>query len=316
LVVGLDKNMTSDGKQLESLVSFVEQTLVPQGFDVQTNTKVFNDEGIQIAEFDVEIRGKIGTTDIAWLIECRDRPSQGAAPASWIEQLVGRRARFGFNKVTAVSTTGFAPGAKEFAESEGIELREVAKLSPEHFSDWLLMRDIASIKMKTHLLHATIIIREEESTERREELARVIAAHSDDMPLLRSISTGERVPLKNAFLGAVNGVEGLFDDIEPNKAGKRIKLHVRYTNKDDHFVVDTDLGEIRVESIIFYGELSIEQRSVPLNITTEYRQSKDGEVISQVAGFESQDMLGHEFALELHKLTETGETHVLLRKIK
>lgn len=34
---------------------------------------------------------------------------------SWIEQLVGRRARFGFNKVTAVSITGFATGAAEFA---------------------------------------------------------------------------------------------------------------------------------------------------------------------------------------------------------
>lgn len=107
--------MTSDGKQLEALVSFVEETLVPQGFSVNTNTKVFNDEGIQVAEFDVEVRGKVGTTDIAWLIECRDRPSQGAAPGSWIEQLVGRRARFGFNKVTAVSTTGFAAGAEEFA---------------------------------------------------------------------------------------------------------------------------------------------------------------------------------------------------------
>jgi len=80
--------MSSDGKQLEALVSFVERTLVPQGFEVQTNTKVFNDEGIQVAEFDVEVRGKVGTTDIAWLIECRDRPSQGAAPASWVEQLV------------------------------------------------------------------------------------------------------------------------------------------------------------------------------------------------------------------------------------
>ena len=115
--------MTSDGKQLEALVAFVEKTLLPDGFNVTTNERIFNDEGIQIAEFDIEIRGRVGTTEIAWLIECRDRPTSGPAPGSWIEQLVGRRARFGFNKVTAVSTTGFAAGATEFALAKGIERR-------------------------------------------------------------------------------------------------------------------------------------------------------------------------------------------------
>ncbi|HEY4363603.1 MAG TPA: restriction endonuclease [Bryobacteraceae bacterium] len=125
--------MASNGKNLEALVAFVEQTLKAPGLNVSTNKGVFNDEGIQIAEFDVEVLGKFGSTEIHWLIECRDRPSQGPAPGSWIEQLVGRRTRFGFNKVTAVSTTGFAPGAVDFARSQGIELREVAALSPEEF---------------------------------------------------------------------------------------------------------------------------------------------------------------------------------------
>lgn len=132
--------MSNDGSQLEAIVAFVERTLVPQGFDVKTNQRVYNDEGIQIAEFDVEVRGKIGTTAIAWLIECRDRPGSGPAPGSWIEQLVGRRARFGFNKVTAVSTTGFAAGAVEFARPQGIELREVASLTPGAFSSWLKLQ--------------------------------------------------------------------------------------------------------------------------------------------------------------------------------
>lgn len=311
-----EERMSADGKQLEALVSFVETTLVPQGFNVQANTKVFNDEGIQVAEFDVEIRGKVGTTNIAWLIECRDRPSQGAAPASWVEQLVGRRARFGFNKVTAVSTTGFAAGAVEFAKSEGIELREVASLSPEDFSDWLMMRDLTSITRRTNLHHATILIDPEESPERREELARVILENTGDLTLLRSTSTGERSSLKNAFLGAVQEVGGLFDDIKPNGEGKKVQLEVKYENDNDHFVVDTALGEIRIKSIVFFGELSIEQRSLPLTITSEYRQTDGGEVISKVAGFQPQEIFGNEFSLELHKLEKTGETHVILRKIK
>ncbi len=86
--------MQSSGKQLEGLVAFVEKTLLPQGFDVKTNERIYNEDGIQIAEFDIEVRGKIGSTNIAWLVECRDRPGQGSAPGSWIEQLLGRRIRF------------------------------------------------------------------------------------------------------------------------------------------------------------------------------------------------------------------------------
>lgn len=215
-----------------------------------------------------------------------------------------------------MSTTGFAAGAAEFAESKGIELREVEKLAPESFADWLVMRDMTSITRRTWLHHATVLIDEKETKERREELKRIISTYTDDVPLLRSTSTGELVPLKNAFLGAVNKEGSLYDDIEPNEQGKKVKLSVNYEYDDDHFVVDTDLGEIRVKSIIFYGELSMEQRSIPLKVTSEYRHSKDGGVISQIAGFEAYEMHGHEFSLEVHKLEETGETHLLLRKVK
>jgi hypothetical protein len=34
------KSIKSDGKQLETLVAFVEQTLLPKGFQVKTNKSV------------------------------------------------------------------------------------------------------------------------------------------------------------------------------------------------------------------------------------------------------------------------------------
>ena len=48
--------MTSDGKALEALVAFVEENLLPSGFDVQTNQQVRNEDGHVIAEFDVRTR--------------------------------------------------------------------------------------------------------------------------------------------------------------------------------------------------------------------------------------------------------------------
>jgi hypothetical protein len=121
--------MDNSGKQLERLIQEIEQSLLPKDFEVTLNKPEFNDAGNQIAEFDLVITGRLGSSSIKWLIECRDRPSDGAAPGSWIEQLAGRKRRFNFDKVIAVSTTGFAEGAKEFAEREGIVLRTVRTIA-------------------------------------------------------------------------------------------------------------------------------------------------------------------------------------------
>ena len=306
--------MTSDGKQLEALVAFVEETLLPDGFKVTTNERIFNDEGIQIAEFDIEIRGKVGTTEIAWLIECRDRPTSGPAPGSWIEQLVGRRTRFGFNKVTAVSTTGFAAGATEFALAQGIELREVKTLAPEEFADWLIIRHIHHIERHTNLLHASFLLNESEPRERQLALVSLLSSIDGNAAILKSSKTGETTTAALAFSSAAGGIEGLFDDLVENGPEKRIHLHANYTD-EDHFVIETSEGPIQLRAIVFEGELRLKETLVPLMVTAEYRRSDSGEVISQIASFAPQSILGIKFSTELHKMAETGETHVVLRRL-
>jgi len=266
--------MRSDGKHLEGLVSFVERTLLPQGFDVKTNERVYNDEGVQIAEFDIEIHGKVGSTSIAWLIECRDRPGKGSAPGSWIEQLVGRRTRFGFDKVTAVSTTGFAPGAAEFAKAQGIELREVKSLSPEEFADWLVIRHIHQIERTTKLNHAHLLINQGESVDRRTVVSQFISSQPGDSKFLRSSKSGDLVSPSEAFCSAVSEAGTLFDDLQINGPGKSVRLHAQYNNDADHFVVDTTIGPVRIEEIIFVGELYVREDLIPLMATAEYSHAK------------------------------------------
>lgn len=117
--------MSRGGKVLERIVTSIEKLLLGKEFTVTPNDMVFDDEGNQIAEFDISIEGKVGSTSFKWLIECRDRPSKGPAPGSWIEQLSGRKLRFSFDKVIAVSTTGFSPSAKTAAKNLNITIREV-----------------------------------------------------------------------------------------------------------------------------------------------------------------------------------------------
>lgn len=307
--------MASDGKHLEALVAFVEKTLLPEGFDVKTNERVFNDEGVQIAEFDIEIRGRIGSTDFAWLIECRDRPADGPAPGSWVEQLYGRRARFGFNKVTAVSTTGFAAGAIDFAQKGDIELREVRSLSPDEFAGWLLVRHIVNTVRHTSLLNATLIVDEHEPEERKQALLAALGRENADTSLLKASSTGQFVPVRNAFHAAVEQAGHLFDGLELNGPPKTVKLLVEYTNDDDHFVVETPVGEIRIRTIAYRGELRRKEILIPLSGTSEYRDAETGKPISQAAVFAPQSIMGMKFATEMHRMADSGETHIILRRL-
>lgn len=297
-------------------MTFVEQRLLPQGFDVKTNERVYNDDGVQIAEFDIEVRGKVGSTNFAWLIECRDRPSDGPAPGSWIEQLVGRRDRFGFDKVTAVSTTGFAPGAIDYAKSSGIEIREVIGLSPDQFSDWLAITCIHQTNRVAILQHTKIILDENESEERKSALSEIISGKPAHDAILKSSKTLDFVAPEKAFSYAASSKEALFDDLVPNGPGKRVRLYVQYTNDQDHFVVETSVGAIRVKAILFEGEIRVEESLIPLIGTAEYRQVETGHPISQIAEFAPQKVHGLEFSMELHRMAESGETHVILRKLQ
>lgn len=305
--------MYSDGKQLEALVAFVEETLVPPGFEVKANSRVFNDEGVQIAEFDIEICGKVGSTSIAWLIECRDRPGHGAAPGAWIEQLVGRRDRFGFNKVTAVSTTGFAPGAAEYARRAGIELREVQNLDPASFESWLKITEMALIKKIHDLKHAKIIISSAESAEVRVAAQHVIERAAGNEALLVAALTKERATLTQAFMGAVQTEPSAFDGVTVDRP--KTAHVVGVYSSDDYFYLETEVGNARVDRIEFVGVLRIEETSVPVVSTAEYRHVETGEVISQLAAFAPHSILGRNFAVELHRMGENGQTHVLVRRL-
>lgn len=310
--------MADDGKQLEILVRQVEELLLPQGFTVTGRNQVFNDEGVQIAEFDIEIRGRLGSTDIVWLIECRDRSEAG--PGSWIEQLVGRRDRFGFNKVTAVSTSGFAPGATQYAREAGIELRTVQEISANDVSSWLGVRAL-TVRNKLHKLTGVFLqYTDGESRDRISALRRAVEAgttaaggKSGEARILRANDRGHVATATEAFVTAVDNHGSFFADIVPNGPATSVNLKASYPDDLSHFVVDTDAGPVRIREIRFQGELSILESEVPHGAVKEYRGEGEGKHISQSVAFPL-EVQGKPFEVEMHNLGETGETILLLRK--
>jgi hypothetical protein len=163
--------------------------------------------------------------------------------------------------------------------------------------------------------HASVLVNDEESAERRAALLEALSNQSGGSKFLRSSKSNELVSVASAFTGALTEAGTLFDGLEPNGPAKKIKLRVQYASDTDHFLVDTALGPIRVEAIVFFGEIRVLEKLVPLTVTAEYRRTETGECISQVASFAPQEVNGMNFSLEMHRIAATGETNVIMRRL-
>jgi hypothetical protein len=306
--------MPNTGKELEALVALIEKFHLPPGFEITTNERIYDDQKKQIAEFDIQVKGRLGTTDLAWLIECRDRPSEGPAPRSWIEQLVGRRIASGFNKVTAVSATGFTSGALDLAKKQDVEIREMRALTPENFAGWLAIQSIPYFEQSSRLLSSTLVLAQNEPAERQKALGEILAKNCSDQPLLRNTETNEVVSIISAFAGALSLKEELFDEVIPNQPERPLTMKVSYQNDKNHFVVDTHLGAVRIHAIVYNGALAVKKTEIPLASADEYLRADSGEMISQSATF-AFTALDAKLSLEMHKVAKSGEIQVVLRKL-
>lgn len=168
------------GASLEDLVSEIEGYLLGEGFDVSSRVQVFDDEGLQTAELDVEVVGRVGSSSVRWVFECRDRPSDGPAGVAWIEQLAGRRSRLRVDKMFAVSTTGFSAQARNLAEEQGIVLRTVAQLSD--VQEEFMVKQVALIEQRISKVGAAGI--------RAEDGSRAASVRMRD-PRYRRVGTSE-----------------------------------------------------------------------------------------------------------------------------
>ena len=310
--LAMNATRSSDGRALENLVRTVEEFFLPKGCKVEVRKLVYGDEGAQLAELDILVTGRLGTTDIRWLIECRDRPSDGRAPVAWVEQLYGRKQAHGFNQVTAVSTTGFSDGAAEVADRLGIELRTVSDAKIEDFGSWLYSGAQFSLHNQIAALdHATVFPVAGEVPERLEALKAKLAAAKSDEKLLRVATTGKLLTMPEAFAGAVSQSK-LFEGMSPEEE-KRVRIRAEYPG-DEHFVIDTAAGAVRVAWIGFEGRLLVKVTQMPVESLKQYSRDVSGAVISQSAVLADAQAGSLSFAIELHNLAETGETHVVLRK--
>lgn len=301
--------MIRDGKALEAFVAQIEKEAGLPDATVTSRVKAYADNGKQIAEFDIVIEGRFGTTDMRWLIECRDRPGSGAAPNNWIYELIGRKdGHVKFDRVTAVSTTGFAEGCRELADPHRIELRTVKEVDPTEFASWIEPGDLRRFERFSNLKHANFGIDWGDEPEQPELIAPLLGHGADAVRLWSERSQTHCSP-REAFLRFAQQHE-LWDGLEIGEK-KSVQFAAAYV-PDDRF--ELDLGERRLPlSVIeYFGELWVEETSVPPVADRYVKEGENQEVIAERVQFPVV-IQGHNAVLELVKLGENGPTQIQMR---
>lgn len=278
--------MSNSGKWLEQLVAEIEKTLLPANFTVATNEKIFNDDGVQIAEFDIVIEGNLGSTSIRWLIECRDRPSEGTAPGEWISGLIGRRDFHLFDKVTAVSTTGFSPSSIEYAKGCNIDLRTVENLALESISDWFGPTEFSVIENCGILDHAELLL---DSKAEHEAVSLAIRKFENlDVNALYLIhtETGNALSIRDAQQDVLNKNPSLFKGLKLNGEAKKATIVADYRNPESRYQVATEKGAIHIVQIKYHAVLSIKTGEISVAKITQYAKALDKKPVAQSVHFE------------------------------
>jgi hypothetical protein len=298
-----------DGKALENLVEAIERLAQPEGWCVEVRRKLYGKKK-QRAEFDIIVTGKAGTGEFKWLIECRDRPAEGAAPGAWILELSSKKSVNGFHKVTAVSTTGFSEGAIEYAEKLGVELRSVKSTGPEIFS-WIKGAHCVLQENQNSFLTRIELRFIEGPTPENTEL---VAFMNKNPRCLQCSVTGKLFDPNGAFLRAVVNAdkrEHYFDKLSA-EGRREVRIIERYS-PETHYSIEGPHGRVVIPEILFEGYLTKDSCARPLQAASQYEGS-DGKVIAQSCFYDVQPIPNVSMTLEFHHLADSGKTHVMLRR--
>lgn len=111
-------------------------------------------------------------------------------------------------------------------------------------------------------------------------------------------------------MNAAHTVDGLYDDINPNGGTKKVSLRVNYPEENSHFVVESEIGNIRIKEILFQGELTLTVEKIPILTIRKYENINSGEVIATTASF-NLEVDGVTRELSFNKIEETGEIRVV-----
>jgi len=301
--------MPRKGRSLEKLVAFFEKTLGPQGIKVKSPDYIRGRISKSLREIDISLRSHIGSSEILVIIECRDR--KGTEDVTWIEQLASKRKDVGAHKAVAVSSTGFSSGAINMAKAEDIELRTLGEINPNEILLWFGFKEFMVLNYHINFKHISIrlsvpkSVSVEVSPEVHSSLSPVFDINA---PIFVRKKDGNKVSFLDIWEMVPNSI---YDDITPGQSKTKKIIRLNFPDEEERFQIPTVTGLIDIDCFIIHAEIWIEIKKRPLTSVRFYR---DGDkILIQTAEFQFKHQEIPYF-LELHKLVESGEQVITIRR--
>ena len=301
--------MPRKGRSLEKLVAFLEKTLGPQGIKVKSPDYIRGCISKSLREIDISLRSHTGSSEILVIIECRDR--KGTEDVTWIEQLPSKREDVGAHKAVAVSSTGFSSGAINMAKVKDIELRTLEEVNPHEILLWFGFEELTVLNYHINFKHVSIklSVPKSVSVEVSPEVHSSVSAVFDiNAPIFVRKKDGNKVSLLDIWKMVPNSI---YDDITPGQSKTKKIIRLNFPDEEERFQILTVTGLIDIEHFIIYAEIWIEIKKRPLTSVRFYRD--EDKILTKTAEFQ----LEHQnvpYSLELHKLVESGEQVITIRR--
>lgn len=253
--------MTSDGKDLERLVYFIQKSIAP-GATIKINDKILGKKSKSPRQIDVSVREKIGHTDILIVLECKDHAVR--IDVKELEAFLGVIKDVGAHKGIMVSRLGFTSGARNLASESGIDLYSLDDILEEEGIEKItipVLLKFTGIKFYQWKMSGTAPIR--------------IGPMEDTLPLhfLNGQPAGSAINLvhKRWNERLIPHVKGEYRDIV--LASKDVYAIKDFEN-DVYYPINVR-ATIGVESSFFFGQIEMEAFK-------NYKDELKGEVIGKI----------------------------------
>jgi hypothetical protein len=282
------------GRDLEKVVSLLEGTLQQSGIEMKSPDFLPDKDTGTLREVDISLRGRIGSSGILAIIECRDRGA--TQDVTWIEQVISKSISVNADKAMAVSSSKFSEPSRLKAEKNNIELRTLEEINPADVTDWFVKLPYLLIyRLHTNFLHISFYPQKPDG----EEIYAIA-------PLFKRKIDNKSVSFNDIWLSISSDVQ---KDIPFDGCKLQRKLIFNFPNMQDRFQVSTKSGDIDIESLIIDAILWFTEEKVPSTSLKIYRD-KDKD-IAKIQDFRF-NINGKEHALCFHQSEIDGTQKVSL----